>query len=137
MTPADLKIRREALALSQQWVAERLGVQDRAVRRWEAGERAIPDDVEDLLDEIEQHTQFIVDSTVDAIEDLIDAMREAPLGVDVAAYESDESLWAVHPEFAPRGASWHRAMLARVRDLLDVDVVFHFSASDGDIESGR
>lgn len=37
MTPADLKAAREALGLSQNGLAERLGVSQSTVSRWEAG----------------------------------------------------------------------------------------------------
>lgn len=42
MTPADLRARREALRLSRQALAERLGVQVMTVYRWETMRRAIP-----------------------------------------------------------------------------------------------
>ena len=43
MTPAKFKRGREALGLSQKGLAEVFKVQsDRTIRKWEAGERAIP-----------------------------------------------------------------------------------------------
>lgn len=42
MTPTELRSRRLALGLSQQKLAEALGVQRLAVIRWEKGDRSIP-----------------------------------------------------------------------------------------------
>ena len=41
MTPADLRARRAALGLSQRALADRLGVTQGTLSRWEAGERVI------------------------------------------------------------------------------------------------
>lgn len=53
MTPAALKTARETLGLSQAGLAHLLGMDsdapDRTVRRWELGERRVPDTVETLL----------------------------------------------------------------------------------------
>ena len=46
MTPAELKaIRRRVLRLSVNAMADRLGVAERTLRRWELGTRLIPDAV--------------------------------------------------------------------------------------------
>ncbi len=42
MTPSELRTRRLAIGLSQQKLAEALGVQRLAVIRWENGDRGIP-----------------------------------------------------------------------------------------------
>lgn len=41
MTPADLKVAREALGLTQRALAERLGVPHTTVWRWETGKHPI------------------------------------------------------------------------------------------------
>ena len=125
-TPADLRVRREALGLSQTWLAERLGVQDRAVRRWEAGDRAsIPADVWRLLDDGERRAEAILDAIADELPALEGEHGPAD-AVDVVVYPTDERLWAVHPWFEPWPASWHRAVCARVRDLTDAPVRYHY-----------
>jgi len=121
MNRADLKVRREALGLTQGWLAEAVGVQDRAVRRWEAGDRDVPADVWTVLDEGEAKAEEILDAVASVIEDKPEAD-----GIDVVVYESDEDLWAVHPGFNPWPASWHRAVCARIRDLTDAEVRFHY-----------
>ena len=51
MTPAELKMKRQALGLSAEGFACMVGVASgRTVRRWEAGERDIPGPVEIILE---------------------------------------------------------------------------------------
>ena len=45
MTAAEFRIAREMLGVSGEWLAGRLGVADRQVRRWEAGNSPVPDGV--------------------------------------------------------------------------------------------
>ncbi|GAB6842365.1 DNA-binding transcriptional regulator YiaG [Methylorubrum rhodinum] len=49
MTGAELRSAREALGLSVSLFAERLEVDQSAVRRWESGDRAIPGPVRVLV----------------------------------------------------------------------------------------
>ena len=42
MTPAELKVARKALGLSQEKLGLALGRNPRTVRRWEAGPQAVP-----------------------------------------------------------------------------------------------
>ncbi len=129
MTPADLKVRRESLGLPQSWIAERLGVQDRAVRRWEAGDSPIPEAVDDLLTDTETRTLAWLDATIAAVEAQVDALVAQfgePASITLTAYASNESLWGAHPDFSPLPASWHRMMLATIRDLIDAEVDFTY-----------
>lgn len=96
------------------------------MRRWEAGERAIPTDVDDLLEEIEEQTSIILWSALEGLTEVIDQVGEQPDGIDLTAYADDAHLWAAHPDFAPLSASWHRAMLARLAERCEVPVRFHF-----------
>lgn len=126
LTGADLVVRREALGLSQSWVAQQVGVQERTACHWEAGELTIPADVEILLGRIEEQTEELMLSCLEAFQGIVAGVEHDPDGVDVAAYATDEQLWLVHPGFAPLPASWHRAMLAKVRESIDAPVVFRF-----------
>lgn len=53
MTPAELKTLRESLGLPVQWLAERANVQRRSVEYWEAGRSKVPDDVAELMLQID------------------------------------------------------------------------------------
>ena len=125
MDRADLEVRREARGLTQGWLAERLGVQDRAVRRWEAGDREVPADAWAVIEQAERQADVILDAVAEGL-----AGQPEPDGIDVVVYESDEALWSVHPGFRPLPASWHRAVCARIRDLADVEVRFHYPPSE-------
>lgn len=50
LTPAEVRVLREGLGVTAEWLAAHVGVQTRAVQRWESGARAInPAAVEALL----------------------------------------------------------------------------------------
>lgn len=50
MTAEELRSARRDLGLSGAALAKRIGVTDRAVRRWEAGDREVPGPLAALLD---------------------------------------------------------------------------------------
>lgn len=125
MTPADLKIRREALGLSGEQLAARCNVQSRSLRRWEAGFTPVPDFVEDVLLEIEVFTDRLVEQNVAAASaQLADSADDA---IDIATFATDEDMWAAHPDWEPMPASWFRMVCWRVSEELSADVTFTFT----------
>jgi transcriptional regulator with XRE-family HTH domain len=52
MTPADLRAIRERLGLTQAELAERIGVTDRSMRRYESGEHSISRPIAMLIESI-------------------------------------------------------------------------------------
>ena len=124
MTPADLKIRREALGLSGEQLAARCGIQSRSVRRWEAGFTPVPDFVEDVLLEIEVFTDRLV--AVSVAEAAAQFEASADDVIEIQAYATDEDMWAAHPDWEPMPASWLRMVCWRVSEELPADVTFHF-----------
>jgi putative transcriptional regulator len=56
MTPPEFKAIRAALRISQQGLADRLGVSLGAVRKWEQGERRIPGPVVLLMEMAKKET---------------------------------------------------------------------------------
>ena len=105
MTPAELKVVREFLGLSGDWLAGYLGVSGRTVRHWEAGRYPIPDGVRLAVEELEARTGAFVSGVIDKLMDVPDPV--------VVTYRNDDEYHAAHPniEFP---ASWHRAVVARV-----------------------
>ncbi|MER5355730.1 DUF1870 family protein [Kitasatospora sp. NPDC002551] len=105
MQPAELRVVREYLGLTGDWLAAHLQVSGRTVRAWEAGRHPIPDAVRLEVEALEQHTAEFVGAA---------AARLA--GIDdpgVWTYRSDDEYHAAHPEsFFP--AAWHRAVVARI-----------------------
>ncbi len=106
MTDAELRVVREFLGLTGEWLASRLGVQDRTWRRWEAGTSPIPDGVRVEVEQLEAETARVVGHLVEAAGSQADP--------ELVTYRSDEQVREVLPsaEFFP--ASWHRAVAARV-----------------------
>lgn len=106
MTPAELRVIREFLGLTPEWLAAHLNVSARTVRHWEAGKYAIPDGVRLEVERLEAHTGQAVGTYVDALMDLPDP--------GVTTFRTDAEFHAAAPEQAPLPASWHRAVVARV-----------------------
>ncbi|HVK16334.1 MAG TPA: DUF1870 family protein [Fimbriiglobus sp.] len=105
MTPAELRVVREFLGLTPEWLAGHLSVSPRTVRHWEAGKYAIPDGVRQEIEDLERRTGEFVSGIIDKLMDVPDP--------GVATYRDDAEYRAMHPnsEFP---ASWHRAVVARV-----------------------
>lgn len=107
MTDAEFKVVREHLGLTTRWVADHLGVAERSVHRWEAGQTPVPDGVRRQMEAWEQDT---AESIGRAVADLGDARDPA-----VATYRTDEHYRRWEPD-AGWPASWHRALVARVAE---------------------
>ncbi|WP_432124077.1 helix-turn-helix domain-containing protein [Streptomyces sp. C10-9-1] len=105
MTSAELRVVREWLGLTPEWLAGHLKVSARTVRHWEAGRYAIPDGVRLEIEDLERRTGEFVSGIIGRLMDLPDP--------GVITYRDDDSYQAAHPdrEFP---ASWHRAVVARV-----------------------
>lgn len=105
MTSAELRVVREYLGLTPEWLAGHLGVSARTVRHWEAGKYAIPDGVRLEIEDLERRTGEFVSGVVEKLMDLPDP--------GVLTYRDDAEYHAAHPEM-PFPASWHRAVVARI-----------------------
>ena len=103
LTAAELRIAREDLGLTVDWVAGWLGVTERLVRKWEAGTVVIParraEQIGRLTDEADR-----------VIVDLVERLRDLPDPVLTIPREGVVDGWP---------ASWWRAIAARV--IEDVD----------------
>lgn len=105
MTDAELRVVREYLGLTPEWLADHLGVSARTVRHWEAGKYAIPDGVRLEIQDLEARTGQFVDGVIAKLMDLPDP--------GVITYRADADYHTAHPD-VPFPASWHRAVVARV-----------------------
>ncbi|MFE9382407.1 helix-turn-helix domain-containing protein [Streptomyces sp. NPDC007025] len=105
MTPAELRVVREWLGFTPEWLAQHLGVSARTVRHWEAGKYAIPDGVRLEIEDLEQRTGEFVSGLIGKLMDLPEP--------GVVTYRDDAEYHAAHPEI-PFPASWHRAVIARI-----------------------
>lgn len=48
--------------------------------------------------------------------------------IDIPTFATDEALWAAHPDFLGKPASWFRQVCWRVGEQLDADVTFRFES---------
>jgi hypothetical protein len=116
MTPAELRVVREFLGLTPEWLAGHLNVSSRTVRHWEAGKYAIPDGVRLEVEDLEQRTGQFVSAVIDQLMDIPDPA--------VVTYRDDAEYRAANPDI-PFPASWHRAVIARVaQEVLALSIVF-------------
>jgi len=106
MTPAELRVVREWLGLTGEALGALIGVQDRTVRRWEAGQDRVPEGARLDIERLEDMAAAAVGAVVDQLADA----RE----VRMLTYRTNDDFWAHRPELAPHPASWHRAIAARV-----------------------
>lgn len=137
MTPAELKVLRESLGLSAQWIADRLGVDQRTVRRWEDGALPIRADVITLLHELDAQAEAdadeILDQVIDAagltdVSDAAELAQEDWATIEVPRVDTDVT------DGMP--AAFHRAVAARVRWELGGALWLEYptDADDGTIE---
>lgn len=105
MQGVELKMVREWLGFSGQWLADHLGVNSRTLRSWEQGRDPIPDGVRLEVERLEQQTGEIVGRTVAALMDMPEPA--------VVTFATDEQYHERHPD-QPWPAAWHRRVIARV-----------------------
>jgi predicted transcriptional regulator len=109
MTDAELRSMREWLGVTGEWLADRLRVEGRTMRRWEAGTTPVPDGVRAEL--------AVLVAEADA------AVREVVAGTSGAARPV-----VVVPRSDPPGgmpAGWHRRIAVRAsREVPDLSIAY-------------
>lgn len=105
MTAAELRVVREFLGLTPEWLGEYLKVTGRTVRHWERSKYDIPDGVRLEIEDLEHRTGTFVSGLIEQLMDLPDPA--------VVTYRTDAEYHAAHPD-VPFPVSWHRAVVARV-----------------------
>lgn len=124
MTPAEFKTLRESLGLTAQWIADNAPakpVQVRTVRYWETGRNQVPDDVVDLIKEIDEKFTSAAIKKLSQIQTL-----EAERGIDYKnrakiplwRYSTPEELAFYFPEMAGYPLSAHAALIWRTKKLM-------------------
>lgn len=107
MTDAELRVVREHLGVSGEWLAAHLGVQGRTMRRWEAGSHPIPDGAREEIEHLEEQTAETIDRAVEQLLDVPDPT--------IATYRTDVDYRTAEPD-GGWSAGWHRAVVARVAE---------------------
>lgn len=114
MTGAEFRTLRESLGLSGDQLAQLLDVRDRTVRRWEAGDQAVPDGAGEDLARIDAMLERAVLEMVDVLQEQI-AEHGAPQSITLVRYRTDEDLGRYRPDMAAWPACVHSALVDRVR----------------------
>lgn len=128
MTPAELRVVREFLGLTPEWLASHLNVSARTVRHWEAGKYLIPDGVRLEVENLEAVTGEFIGNAVEQLMDVPDPV--------VATYRTDAEYQAAVPGIT-FPASWHRAVIARVaQEVPALSIVFAVDVPAGQAHSG-
>ena len=118
-TSAEVMVARENLGLTRAALANLLGVSERAVARWEDGERVISDRMVAALDAL---TNLATREVMQAVEEL----RAAPTDArTIFVYRSDTDLQQAHPG-TDHTAGWTRAIARRVCEHADFHVTVEF-----------
>lgn len=118
MTPAELKTIRESLGLPLQWVADQARVKLRTAQYWESGRSAVPQDVAEMLNGLDDQFWQLVAQYLEQVKSVADQQGVLPEEVVLIRYKTDADLWQFHPDFRPLPASAHAALLSRLRRKL-------------------
>ena len=114
MTPAELRTLRDSLGLTAEQVAQMAGVRDRTVRRWEAGDWPVPQDVADALRRLDAQIEHHVAGAVEGIAE----RPQRPDDVVLVRYRTAEAMAHYLPDMASLPPSVHGALIDRVRVAL-------------------
>lgn len=128
MTPAELKTYREALGLPVSWVAEAAGVQRRTVEYWESGKSPVPQDVSEMIIELELLQK---NSAEQALRVALEQreLRGQPGKVTLKRYRHDAALWDGRPDMKGFPVTFHAQILVKARLALiqagfDVELIY-------------
>lgn len=120
MNAAELKTLREACGLSQEWLAQRAGVNQRTVRYWESGKSPVPDDVAQVIAGIDETLETAAEQARTQARRM-SLSHGKPEAVTLFRYSSDAELWEHRRDMQGLPATCHAALLARARRLLIAD----------------
>lgn len=118
MSPAELKTLRESMGLSQQWLADRAGVRLRSVQYSEDGRSAVKEDVAALVLDMDARLDALIHIMMEIIRRRALAGHGKPETVALIRYRDDADLWRFRPEMHGFPASYHAAMVSRLRRAL-------------------
>lgn len=104
MTDAEFRCTRDRLGLTMEWIAWKLDVAERTVRRWEAGVTPIPPGVAAYL----MHLSGLTDAEARRVAGGLDKEQ-----LRLVTYRSEADYSSDLPD-GDWPASWHRALCARI-----------------------
>lgn len=125
MNGAEFKTLREACGLSVSDMAKlaispKTGepVGERTVRYWESGAFSVPDDVAQLLLELDNKLSEAFNAVFQELQEAIELKRDIPKVLHFVRYRENEDLWYFKPDMKGLPATYHAALLNRIRMAL-------------------
>jgi len=125
MNGAEFKTLREACGLTvpdmaRLAISPRTGapVGERTIRYWESGDVPVPDDVADLLLELDGSISQAVAGAMAQVRAVIKKQGRGPTETHMVRYRENEDLWRYQPEMKGLPATYHAAMINRARVAL-------------------
>lgn len=115
MTGAELRTLRDSIGLSAEELARLVGVRDRTIRRWEAGEWTVPEPVAEQVRALDAQIERAVAGTVEALQDAQERAQEPPAEIVLVRYRTEDDLAKYRPDMAALPPSVHGALIDRVR----------------------
>lgn len=101
--PSVFRIARERLGLEISWLADNLQVEERTVRRWEAGLSPIPDYATKAMALLDEEASSLADVMTESVKPL-------------KTFRTDRGFKESNPDVIYH-AKWHRAVVARALEL--------------------
>lgn len=92
MNGTELKTLRQSLFMSTAEAARLHGVNERVYRYWESGAWAVPEDVRQRLEKLDEAADTIADNIADAITNRLEARLPPPA---LFVFACDEDLWTM------------------------------------------
>lgn len=115
LSAAEFRVTREHLGLSRRNMAAMLEVEERAVRRWDDGLSPVPPGVVATI----ARWVELTDAYVEQMADAFDSRQGTAV---LYTYRDDDAYRrAGNDEWC---AGWHRAMIARVAERIDVSIEY-------------
>ena len=100
-TKADFKALRESLGISQQLLADLLGINEKSVRRWEKrhdqGFYNPPQEAWDLLDDFRKKQLWVVESALQKVEEIEKNANQSPRLVNLTYWQNEREYEKAHP----------------------------------------
>ncbi|MEU0937551.1 transcriptional regulator [Embleya sp. NPDC005971] len=121
MTDAELRLTRDRLGVTGEWLTAHLRIDPRSARRYERGTRPIPEDVRTRVLAFATETDAFVDSLVREL-----SAQEHPVAI---VHRTDADYRAADPN-GDKPASWHRHAVARAAERVP-DLEIRYSTTSG------